>query len=141
MGKEEKMVEAQKAYSQEKVKYAKEVVDTMIENGEAVTPYSVWKKSGLSKAFIYTNEDVKTYISKHRSEKEYNYRQLTQRDLMQERIDYLEREVTALRKELKYYKQASYEALVNENQILQHRLNKYLKLEEQGLIKLPDKEN
>ncbi len=82
VGKEDKMVEAQKAYSQEKVKYAREVVDTMIENGEVVTPYSVWKKSGLSKDFIYTNEEVKAYISKHRSEKEYNYRQLTQCDLM-----------------------------------------------------------
>lgn len=41
MGKEDKMVEAQKAYSAEKVRYAKEVVDTMLENGESVTPYSV----------------------------------------------------------------------------------------------------
>lgn len=38
------MVEAQKAYSEGKIKYAKEVIDMMVINGEAVTPYSVWKK-------------------------------------------------------------------------------------------------
>ena len=38
MGKEDKMIEAQKAYSEEKVKLLKEVVDMMIANGEAVTP-------------------------------------------------------------------------------------------------------
>ena len=134
----DKMLEAQRAYSEEKVAYAKEVVDMMVENGEAITPYSVWKKSKLAKSFIYTNKEVASYIEEHRSQKEYNYRKLTEVDVAQERIDYLEKELARLRKELKMYKEASIEALLTENQLLKHRLSKYEKLAEQGIIKLPD---
>jgi polyhydroxyalkanoate synthesis regulator phasin len=133
----DKMIEAQKAYSEEKVAYAKEVVDVMVEHGEAVTPYSVWKKSKLAKSFIYSNKEVAAYIEEHRSQKEYNYRKLTEQDVAQERIDYLEKEIAHLRKELKMYKEVSVEALLTENQLLKHRLTKYEKLAEQGLIQLP----
>lgn len=136
--KEDKMIEAQKAYSEEKVKLLKEVVDMMIANGEAVTPYSVYKKSGLSKAFVYTNGEAKAYIDQHRSEKQYNIRKLTTQDVMAERIAELEKENAKLRKELRYYKQASLETLLNENQLLKYRLQKFEELVNQGLIKLPE---
>ena len=136
--KEDKMIEAQKAYSEEKVKLLKEVVDMMIANGEAVTPYSVYKKSGLSKAFVYTNGEAKAYIDQHRSQKEYNVRKLTTQDVMQERIEELEKENAKLRKELRYYKQASLETLLNENQLLKYRLQKFEELVNQGIIKLPE---
>lgn len=136
--KEDKMIEAQKAYSEEKVKLLKEVVDMMIANGEAVTPYSVMKKSGLSKAFIYTNGQAKAYIDRHRSEKQYNLRKLTTQDVMMERIEYLEQENANLRKELRYYKNTTLEILVNENQLLKYRLEKFEELERQGIIKLPE---
>ena len=132
------MIEAQKAYSEEKVKLLKEVVDMMIANGEAVTPYSVYKKSGLSKAFVYTNGEAKAYIDQHRSQKEYNVRKLTTQDVMQERIEELEKENAKLRKELRYYKQASLETLLNENQLLKYRLQKFEELVNQGIIKLPE---
>lgn len=138
MGKEDKMIEAQKAYSEEKVKLLKEVVDMMIANGEAVTPYSVYKKSGLSKAFVYTNGEAKAYIDQHRSQKEYNVRKLTTKDIMAERIEELEKENAKLRKELRYYKQASLETLLNENQLLKYRLQKFEELVNQGIIKLPE---
>lgn len=134
----DKMIEAQKAYSEEKVAYAKEVVDVMVEHGEAVTPYSVWKKSKLAKSFIYSNKEVAAYIEEHRSQKEYNYRKLTEPDVAQERIDYLEKEIAHLRKKLKMYKEASVEALLTENQLLKHRLKKYEELAVQGIIKLPE---
>lgn len=137
LGKEDKMIEAQKAYSEEKVRLLKEVVDMMIANNEAVTPYSVWKKSGLSKAFVYTNKEAKMYIEKYRSPKEYNVRKLTTQDLMAERIEELEKENARLRKELKFYKDTSFEMLLNENQLLKYRLQKFEELEAQGLIKLP----
>lgn len=136
--KEDKMIEAQKAYSEEKVKLLKEVVDMMIANNEAVTPYSVMKKSGLSKAFIYTNGQAKAYIDQHRSQKEYNVRKLTTQDVMQERIEELEKENARLRKELKFYKDTSFEMLLNENQLLKYRLQKFEALANQGLIKLPE---
>ena len=132
------MIEAQKAYSEEKVKLLKEVVDMMIANGEAVTPYSVYQKSGLSKAFVYTNGEANAYIDQHRSEKQYIIRKLTTQDVMQERIEELEKENAKLRKELRYYKQASLETLLNENLLLKYRLQKFEELVNQGIIKLPE---
>ena len=73
MGKEEKMVEARKLESARKVAYAKEIVNEMMEQGIPVTPYTVWKRSGLSKAFFYTNKEVIAYIEQNRSQKKYNY--------------------------------------------------------------------
>ena len=131
------MVEAQKAYSEEKVRYAREIVDMMVANGDPVTPYSVWKKSKLAKSFIYTNKEVSSYIEEHRSQKEYNLRKMTEIDTAQERIDYLEKELARLRKELRMYKEASFEALLTENQLLKHRLARYEQLEKEGIIKLP----
>ena len=52
MEKNTKMVEAQKEESVRKVKYIKEIIDQMLEEGMAVTSYTVWKRSGLSKALI-----------------------------------------------------------------------------------------
>ena len=138
MSKTDKMVEVQKKESAKKVAYAKQIVDMMIKNGEAVTPYTVHKKSNLSKAFIYTNEEVKAYIEEHRSEKKYNYRKYTPEDVAQERIQELEKEVEMLRKALSYYKKETMESLINQNQILKYRLEKYEKLVEEGIIVIPE---
>lgn len=138
MAKQDKMIESQKLQSAEKVRYAKEIVDTMVENKESVTPYTVWKKSHLSKAFIYTNEEVKAYIEQFRSEKKYNYRKYTPQDIMEQRIVDLERENELLKKELKFYKTTSLQMALGENQLLKHRLAKYKELEKQGLITFPE---
>ena len=45
-----------------------------------------------------TNKEVAAYIEEHRSQKEYNYRKLTEVDVAQERIDYLEKELAILEK-------------------------------------------
>lgn len=61
---------------------------------------------------------------------------------MMKRIEYLEQENTKLRKELHYYKQASLETLLNENQLLKYRLTKFEKLgEKQDITKLPETTN
>lgn len=138
MAKTDKMIEVQKQESAKKVAFAKQIVDMMIENGEAVTPYTVHKKSNLSKAFIYTNEEIQSYIAEHRSEKKYNYRKYTPEDVKQERIQELEKEVEMLRKALSYYKQETMESLINQNQILKYQLEKYEKLVEDGIIVIPE---
>lgn len=138
MAKYDNMIQRQKEYSEEKIAYAKEVVDTMIANSESVMPYSVWKKSRLSKSFIYTNKEVINCIEEHKCTKKYNYRKYTSEDVREEYIEQLEKEIAMLRKELSYYKQETLESLKNENQILKHRLQKYQDLEAQGLIQLPD---
>ena len=137
MAKTDKMIEVNKSESAKKVAYAKQVVDMMVENEEAVTPYTVWKKSNLSKAFIYTNEEVIAYINTHRSEKKYNYRKYTVEDVKQAKIDQLEKEIELLRKELAYYKKQTLETLMNENQILRYRLSKFEKLVKDGVLEIP----
>lgn len=134
MGKEEKMIEAQKLESAKKVEYTKKVVDEMIEQGIAVTPYTVWKRSGLSKGFIYTNEEVKAYIEEHRSEKKYNYRAYTPQDILYEKVEQLEKENTYLKRMLRQMELESYEALLIQNQILKSRLEKYESLIAKGII-------
>ena len=57
---------------------------------------------------------------------------------MAERIEELEKENAKLRKELRDYKQASLETLLNENQLLKYRLEKFEALANQGVINLPE---
>ena len=134
------MVKAQKAYSAEKVKLLEEVIDMMVANGKLVTLYSVRKWSGLSKAFVYTNGQAKAYINQQRNEKKYNVRKLITRDVMAERIEELEKENAKLRKELRYYKQVSLEALLNKNHFQKYSSKKLEALEKEGHIKLSEKE-
>lgn len=138
MGREDKMIEASKADSARKVLYVKEIIDNMVEMGIAVTPYSVWKKSGLSKGFIYTNEEVKEYIAKYRTDERYNSRKYTREDVFEQKIKELEAENAFLKKELYVVRKQGLDALIMENQTLHARLEKYEELEHQGLIKLPD---
>lgn len=137
MAKEDRMIEARKEYSAKKVTYAKMVVDVMVKNKEAVTPYTVWKKSHLSKNFIYNNPEVKAYIARHRTRKsKYNLRKMSKDDTffvddaVKERIAHLEKTNAALRKELNFYKKTTLENLKNENQILQYQLNECRMVEE-----------
>lgn len=138
MAKQDKMIEAQKEMSQEKVRYAKEVIDLMRENGETITAYTLQKKSKLSKSFIYNNAEVMEYLNQFRSEKKYNYKKYTPETASDELIEQLQRENAMLRKELSYYKDATLKELIDENQILKYRLRKFESLVAQGIIELPE---
>lgn len=109
MAKEDKMIAATRAKSARKVEQLKAAVDEMVEKGIAVTPYSVGKKTGLSKTFIYKNEEAKAYIEEHRYSERYNER--------------------------KYERT---EELIEENERLKEIVVKYEKLVEMGLLKIPD---
>lgn len=138
MAKQDKMIQAQKELSQEKVRYAKEVIDLMRENGETITAYTLQKKSKLSKSFIYNNEEVMEYLNQFRSEKKYNYKKYTIEDSKDGLIEQLQRENAMLRKELSYYRDATLKDLIDENQILKYRLRKFENLVAQGIIELPE---
>ena len=125
MGKEDKMIELRKLASARKVGYAKEIVNEMKEQGIAVTPYTVWKRSGLSKAFFYTNEEIMAYIQQNRNEKKYNYKSYTPQDVLQERVAQLEKENAHLKRMIQQQELESYEALLVQNHVLRKRLSKY----------------
>ena len=67
MAKEDNMIKRQKEYSKSKIEYGKKIVDEMISNNEAVTLYNVYKRSGLSKSFIYSNKELRDYIEQHKN--------------------------------------------------------------------------
>ena len=67
MAKEDNMIKRQKEYSKSKIEYGKKIVDEMINNNETVTLYNVYKRSGLSKSFIYSNKELRDYIEQHKN--------------------------------------------------------------------------
>ena len=138
MGKADKMIEAQKEESKFKVEYVKQIVDEMVKEGIAITNYSVWKKSGLSKGFIYQNEEVKEYIEKFKSEKSYNYRKFSQIDVYERKINDLEKEVAYLKRLLRNVQKENLESLYFENKVMKRRLEVYEELEKQGIIERPN---
>lgn len=141
MGRTDKMVEASKEDSARKVSYVKEIVDDMVRLNIPVTSYSVWKKTGLSKGFIYSNEEVKEYISQFKSDKRYNSRKYGREDVFEQKVKELEAEIAFLKKELYLARKEGLDAIVMENRNLKQRLEKYEKLVSQGLLDNPDKKN
>lgn len=55
MDKTQKIVEIIRKKSEEKKEYVLEVINAMLRNEEKITFYSVYKKAGVSKSFVYNN--------------------------------------------------------------------------------------
>ena len=101
MEKSNKIVELTKKKSQEKKEYVLEVIDAMLRNGEKVTFYSVYNKSGVSKSFVYNNEEIRTKIELCRSGDLKAEDVKDSKDLL---IDELNKEIQKLREKLAEYK-------------------------------------
>ena len=101
MDKSNKIVELTKKKSKEKKEYVLEVIDAMLRNGEKVTFYSVYTKAGVSKSFVYNNEEIRTKIELCRSGELKAEDVKDSKDLL---IDELNKEVQKLREKLAEYK-------------------------------------
>lgn len=137
MAREDKMIAATRAKSEAKVQLLKDTVDKMIAEGIAVTPYSVGKKTGLSKTFIYGNEEAKDYIEAHRSPERYNERNYDKVEDLQNQVKYLQKEKTHADKVTDEVNKYVYEQLLAENKRLKEIVSKYEKLVEMGLLQIP----
>lgn len=42
-------------------------IDEMVKNGDRITFYSVYQKAGVSKSFVYSNNEIREVISKYRN--------------------------------------------------------------------------
>ena len=138
MAKEDKMIAATRAKSARKVEQLKAAVDEMVEKGIAVTPYSVGKKTGLSKTFIYKNEEAKAYIEEHRSSERYNERKYERKEELEHQVKTLKREQTYAQKVTEELNNQILQELIEENERLKEIVAKYEKLVEMGLLKIPD---
>lgn len=66
MNQEEKMVNHSKNKTEETKTRAIDAINKMIVNNEPITYYSVKQKTGISKSFLYNNEEVSSLIKSQR---------------------------------------------------------------------------
>ena len=126
MEKTKKIVEMTRKKSEEKKEYVLEVINAMLRNGEKITFYSVYKKAGVSKSFVYNNEEIRSRIELCRNGEISKDDVKDNKDLI---IDELTKEVEILRGKLKEYKKdelwkVKYENKKKEADILKERLER-----------------
>lgn len=101
MKRSNKIVELTKKKSQEKKEYVLEVIDAMLRSGEKITFYSVYNKAGVSKSFVYNNDEIRSKIEFCRAGELKADDVKDSKDLL---IDELNKEVQQLREKLSEYK-------------------------------------
>lgn len=81
-------------------------INEMIAAGEDITYYSVRQKTGISKSFLYKNEEVNKLIKEHASEEKKRITSPEHKDLLKARkeIKALKQKVAELEKELEQYR-------------------------------------
>lgn len=126
MEKSKKIVELTKKKSEEKKEYVLEVINSMIRNGEKITFYSVYNKAGVSKSFVYNNEEIRNRIESCRSGALDVGEVKDNKDIL---IDELNKEVEILRTKLKEYNKDElwkfkYENKKKEADMLRERLER-----------------
>lgn len=126
MEKTQKIVEITRKKSEEKKDYVLEVINAMLRNEEKITFYSVYKKAGVSKSFVYNNEEIRNRIELCRSGELSKDAVKDNKDLL---IDELTKEVDILKTKLKEYKKdelwkVKYENKKKEAELLKERLER-----------------
>ncbi|MBN1060195.1 DUF6262 family protein [Clostridium botulinum] len=126
MNKTKKIVEITKKKSEEKKEYVLEVINSMIRNEEKITFYSVYKKAGVSKSFVYNNNEIRNRIELCRNGNLTKDEVKDNKDIL---IDELNREIDILTNKLKEYKKdelwkVKYENKKKEASILRERLER-----------------
>lgn len=126
MDKTQKIVEITRKKSEEKKEYVLEVINAMLRNEEKITFYSVYKKAGVSKSFVYNNEEIRNRIELCRNGELSKDEVKDNKDLL---INELTKEVDILKTKLKEYKKdelwkVKYENKKKEAELLKERLER-----------------
>lgn len=103
-----------------------ETVNKMLENKEKITFYSVYQKAGVSKSFIYKNEDLRKLIESYRQSPIKKVQSKDAKDII---IDSQKRKISELEKQFKLQQKdeswkEKYEKLYEENKQLKLQLEK-----------------
>lgn len=113
-----------KEKSEEKKQKVIDTINKMIENEEKITFYSVYQKAGVSKSFVYNNEEIRDVIEHHRKNPTKKVQSKDAKDVIIEsqkrKIKELEKEVKALQKDESW--KEKYEKLLKENKELKQQL-------------------
>lgn len=96
------------------------------------------RKTGLSKTFLYGNEEAKAYIEANRSPERYNARKYDKVEDLQQQVKNLEKEKTHSQRLVEKLNDEYLDQLLEENKRLREIVAKYEKLVEMGLLKIPE---
>ncbi len=125
----ENMVKAAKSKTENTRKKAIEGINEMISNGENITFYSVNKKTGISKTFLYKDEEVSNLINENRTKKAKKVQTDKSKDAIIEAqkrlIKELQEEVNQLKDSQNY--KAKYEETLSELHEVKRQLKKAYK--------------
>lgn len=101
-------------------------IKLMKKNGEKISFYSVQKRTGASKSYLYTNEEISKLIQEAREEEIVSSRSKESQETiikaLNMKIKKLEAEVKSLKAENNDSYKAKYEKLLEENKQLKEQL-------------------
>lgn len=119
-----KIIELAKNKSEQTKNKVIEVINEMLVNGEKITFYSVYKRAGVSKSYVYKNEEVRLVIETYRKssvkKKQGNEAKDVIIEAQKKKIKELERKIKELKKSETY--KEKYERLLIENKELKKQL-------------------
>lgn len=103
-----------------------EVLDDMVKNNENITFYSVYNKAGVSKSFVYNNEEVREAIEHYRTNPVKKTQSKDAKDVIIDSQKFKIKELEMKIKELENDKlwKVKYEELQKENMLLKRQLEK-----------------
>lgn len=102
------------------------IIKLMIKNGESVSFYSVSKKSGASKSYLYNNEEIYNIIKEARGKDTEKKKTTESKDsiinMLNLKIKKLESEIKSLKEENSESYKLKYEKVLEENSKLKEQL-------------------
>lgn len=118
----DKMIETNKQRTQDTHDKVLKTLNEMLKNNENITYYSVAKKTGVSRSFLYKDEEIKTFIDKYKTSK--STKKIQSQDAKDVIINAQKQKIKELekyQKENENYKQ-KYDQLLKENKSLKEQL-------------------
>ena len=118
----DKMIETNKQRTQDTHDKVLKTLNEMLKNNENITYYSVAKKTGVSRSFLYKDEEIKTFIDKYKTSK--STKKIQTQNAKEVMINAQKQKIKELekyQKENENYKQ-KYDQLLKENKLLKEQL-------------------
>lgn len=121
-----KIVSLAKEKSEQKQQMVLDTINEMIKNEEKITFYSVYQKAGVSKSFVYNNEEIRQLIESHRKTTVKKRQSQDAKDVIvdsqKRKIKELEKEIRSLKKDESW--KDKHDKLLAENKQLKLQLEK-----------------
>ncbi len=122
----ERIVSMAKEKTESKKKLVIDTINRMIDEDDKITFYSVFQKAGVSKSFVYNNQEIREIIEHHRKSPIKKTQTKDAKDII---IESQKRKIKELEKELSKYRKdelwkEKYEKLKDEHEELKIQLQK-----------------